>query len=105
MNISTHWLRHAALTLVLTALAGCATMQPAANVQSSSTAEVNQQHLKAIASIKHFGIQGRIGVQTDNRGFSGSTRWSHAPESDSMAIFSPLGSQVAMIDASDDGVT
>jgi outer membrane lipoprotein LolB len=104
MNTSTHWLRHAAATLVLTALAGCATMQPAVNVQSASTAEVNQLHLKSIASIKHFGIQGRIGVQTDNRGFSGSTRWSHAPDSDSMAIFSPLGSQVATIDASDDGV-
>jgi len=105
MNISTHWLRHAAVSLLLGALAGCASIQPAVNVQSSSTAEVNQQHLKSIASIRHFGIQGRIGVQTDNRGFSGSTRWSHAPDSDSMAIFSPLGSQVATIDASDDGVT
>ncbi|HEY0269136.1 MAG TPA: lipoprotein insertase outer membrane protein LolB [Methyloradius sp.] len=104
MNTSTHWLRHAAATLVLTTLAGCANMQPAVNVQSSSTVEVNQQHLKSIAGIKHFGIQGRIGVQTDNRGFSGSTRWSHAPDSDSMAIFSPMGSQVATIDASDDGV-
>ena|SRR5450830_716304 len=105
INTSINWLRHATIYLVLSTLAGCASMQPVVNVQSSSTAEVNQQHLKAIASIKHFGIQGRIGVQTDNRGFSGSTRWSHAPESDSMAIFSPLGSQVAMIDASDDGVT
>ncbi|HSH97155.1 MAG: lipoprotein insertase outer membrane protein LolB [Methylophilaceae bacterium] len=105
MNISTNWLRHAAVSLVLTTLAGCATMQPAVNVQSSSSAQVNQQHLKSIASINHFGIQGRIGVQTDNRGFSGSTRWSHAPDSDSMAIFSPLGSQVATIEASDDGVT
>jgi len=104
MNISSNWRRLVAISLVLSALAGCATMQPTVNVQSSSTAELNQQHLKSIASIQHFGIQGRIGVQTDNRGFSGSTRWSHAPDSDSMAIFSPLGSQVATIDASDDGV-
>ncbi len=104
MNISTNWQQHAAVTLILATLAGCANIQPAIKVESASTAEVNQQHLKSIASINHFGIQGRIGVQTDNHGFSGSTRWSHAPDSDSMAIFSPLGSQIATIDASDDGV-
>ena len=86
-----HWL---AVMLVLT---GCAGLQTAPQ-QSASSPEVHQQHLATLADIQSFDIQGRIGVQTDGRGFSGATRWHHAGERDTIGLFSPLGGQVANIE-------
>lgn len=82
--------------------AGCASLPPAS---APSTAEIHQQHLASLAEIKNFELQGRIGVQSDYKGFSGSTQWQHEPQQDSIALFSPLGSQVASIKRNDAGVT
>jgi outer membrane lipoprotein LolB len=84
------------------ALPGCAVMQPQS--QPASDASIHQQHLASLADIRQFNIQGRIGVQTEGRGFSGSTKWQHGAGKDSIALFSPLGSQVANIEGSADGV-
>ena len=88
-----HWL---AVMLVLT---GCAGLQTTPQ-QSASPPEVHQQHLATLADIHAFDVQGRIGVQTEGRGFSGATKWHHAGERDTIGLFSPLGGQVAYIERS-----
>lgn len=88
-----HWL---AVMFVLT---GCAGLQTAPQ-QSASSPETHQQHLATLADIHVFDVQGRIGVQTDGRGFSGTTKWRHTSERDTIGLFSPLGGQVANIERS-----
>ena len=58
---------------------------------------ISQQHLNSIATIQAFSLKGRIGVQTDGKGFSGSMQWQHDKENDDIALYSPLGGQVASI--------
>lgn len=86
----------------LLSLTGCAALQP--QPEPSSDEATHQQHLDSVRDIREFHLQGRIGVQTEGRGFSGSTRWQHASASDSIALFSPMGGQVANIDADPQGV-
>lgn len=62
------------------------------------------QHLQQLAGIEQFSIQGRIGVQTNSKGFSGSLQWQHNRNSDDINLFSPLGSQVANIRKTPDQV-
>ena len=85
-------------------LAGCASVSSTNPPQASSVAEINQQQLASLASIHEFSMQGRIGVQTEGKGFSGSSHWQHDGQNDNIALFSPLGGQVATIIASNDGV-
>lgn len=77
-------------------LNGCAvapTQKPIANNQSSLAR--HEAHLLTIATITAFNLKGKIGVQANRNSFSGSMHWQHALETDHIAIFSPLGSQVA----------
>ena len=83
-------------------LSGCAGLQT--QPQHASQPEVHQQHLASLADIKQFNIQGRIGVQTEGHGFSGSTHWHHDTTTDDIGLFSPLGSQVATINTTASGV-
>lgn len=86
---------------VLMTLAGCATTP---EIQPASPPQVYQQHLASLADISQFHVQGRIGVQAEGRGFSGSTQWQHDGRNDQLALFSPLGAQVATISTTADGV-
>ena len=88
--------------IAVLSLTGCAALQP--QPEPSSDAAMHQQHLASLADIKAFNLQGRIGVQTEGRGFSGSTRWQHAAALDNIALFSPMGGQVANIEATPKGV-
>lgn len=79
-------------------LNGCAvapTQKPIANNQSSLA--MHEAHLLTIATITAFNLKGKIGVQANRNSFSGSLHWQHALETDHIALFSPLGSQVADI--------
>lgn len=79
-------------------LNGCAvapTQKPIANNQSSLV--MHEAHLLTIAKITAFNLKGKIGVQANRNSFSGSLHWQHALETDHIALFSPLGSQVADI--------
>ena len=98
MRDTFNWM-HLAAVLTLT---GCAAFQT--QPEPSSDAATHKQHLTSVADIKAFNLQGRIGVQTEGRGFSGSTRWQHAATQDKIALFSPMGGQVANIEANPDGV-
>jgi outer membrane lipoprotein LolB len=66
---------------------------------------LHQAHLQHIAQIKDFSLQGRIGVQTEGRGFSGGLHWQHRASNDDIALYSPLGSQVASIKKSIEQIT
>jgi len=98
VRVTFNWV-HLVAVLSLT---GCAAFQP--QPEPSSDEATHQQHLASVADIKAFSLQGRIGVQTEGRGFSGSTRWQHASARDNIALFSPMGGQVANIEANPSGV-
>ena len=89
---------------LLALLQGCATtpMIPVSNPQPSPQASA--MHLQQIATIKQFSLKGRMGVQTDAKGFSGRLDWQHQPSTDHIALYSPLGSQVASISKTADSV-
>jgi len=72
---------------------------------SPASHKLKQQHLQNLASIQQFSLQGRIGVQTYGKGFSGSLHWQHNNSNDDIALYSPLGSQVASIKKTSDQVT
>lgn len=90
---------------LITALAGCASAPVAKPDQSVAAQTLRQQHLQSLAGIQQFSLQGRIGVQTNGKGFSGSMQWAHNKTYDSIALFSPLGSQVASIKKTPDQFT
>ena len=58
---------------------------------------LNQAHLQEISKIKQFTLKGRVGVQTEGKGFSGGINWQHQPELDEISLYSPLGGEVAHI--------
>lgn len=89
---------------LLLALAGCA-VAPTAPPASSASQTLKAQHLQKLANIRQFTLQGRIGVQTNSKGFSGSLQWQHNSQDDEIALYSPLGSQVASISKTPDQVT
>lgn len=91
-----------ALLVAAIFLSGCAALQQQA--EPASDLATHQRHLDGLAEISQFNIQGRIGVQTEGRGFSGSTHWQHQAKRDSIALFSPMGGQVANIRATPDNV-
>ena len=63
------------------------------------------QHLNEIATIDHFKLSARIGIQMQGYGLSGPIQWHHSLETDDIDLYSPLGSKVAQINKTEDGVT
>jgi outer membrane lipoprotein LolB len=90
---------------LITALAGCASTPAAKPAPDAAALTLRQQHLQSLGQIQQFSLQGRIGVQTNGKGFSGSMQWLHNKTDDSIALFSPLGSQVASIKKTPDQFT
>jgi outer membrane lipoprotein LolB len=62
-------------------------------------------HLAQIVSIRDFKIEGRLGVQSDKHGISGTVHWHHLKVSDEMNLYSPLGGKIAEIISGNNGVT
>lgn len=89
------------LLLAAAMLSGCASLPP----QAPLDPEANRRHLERLADISAFSLSGRMAVQTESRGFSGSLRWKHTEDGDQFALYSPLGAQVAEILSGADGVT
>lgn len=94
-------------------LTGCATFSPELPIPAialpENLPEIHRQHLQKLAGIQQFKLKGRIGVQANGKGFSGSAQWRHArvanqTSNDDIALFSPLGSQFATIKISADEV-
>jgi outer membrane lipoprotein LolB len=90
---------------LMSVVAGCVSL-PATKIEPSTAAQkLRTQHLQQLASIVQFSMQGRFGVQTNGKGFSGSLQWQHNNAEDNIDLYSPLGSQVASIKKTPDQVT
>ncbi len=100
-----HLTRLVALIFLLSLLQGCISTSTIKPSESLASQMLYEQHLQRIASIDQFSLEGRIGVQTDGKGFSGGVNWKHNSNSDDIAFYSPLGSQVASIKKTSDKVT
>lgn len=72
---------------------------------SAGAGELHVLHLKQLANISSFALQGRIGIQTNPKGFSGSLIWQHTNNHDEISLFSPLGSQLASISSTPTQIT
>jgi outer membrane lipoprotein LolB len=83
---------------------GCVSVPATTTEPSASAQKLRAQHLHKLAAIQQFSIQGRIGVQTNGKGFSGSLQWQHNSAEDDINLYSPLGSQVASIKKTPDQV-
>jgi len=90
---------------LLAASTGCTSIAVNQSGQSSAAQALKTQHLAQLATIEQFSLQGRIGVQTNSKGFSGSLQWQHSHTGDDISLYSPLGSQVASITRTAEQVT
>lgn len=82
------------LALLLLSLAGCVT-QPAIKPAADST--IHKQHLNSLGQIQAFNLKGRIAVNANGKGYSGSVTWAHQQDKDTMDVFTPLGGKAAHI--------
>lgn len=89
---------------LLSVFAGCVSVPASKTEPSAASQNLRAQHLQQLATIKQFSVQGRIGVQTNNKGFSGGLQWQHRSTEDDISLYSPLGSQVASITKTADQV-
>jgi len=90
---------------LMTAFSGCTTLGVNQAEPSSAAQKLRARHLEQLAAIEEFSLHGRIGVQTNSKGFSGSLQWQHRSTGDDINLYSPLGSQVASITRTADQVT
>ncbi|PPC94885.1 MAG: outer membrane lipoprotein LolB [Methylotenera sp.] len=93
------------LAALVAVIAGCASSPISKPIETPASKSLQQQHLNSIAAIKAFSLKGRIGVQTEGKGFSGSMQWQHETAEDNIALYSPLGGQVASIKKDANAVT
>lgn len=98
-------LRVLLLSALMAALAACANTPLTPTAPSTAAQKLKEQHLQKLASIQKFTLQGRIGVQTNGKGFSGSLQWQHNRINDDISLYSPLGGQVASIKRTPEQVT
>ncbi|ACT48732.1 lipoprotein insertase outer membrane protein LolB [Methylotenera mobilis] len=96
--------RHFLALCMVTLLAACASTPQRVSMSTDSSIR-NQAHLQRNAKIQQFSLQGRIGVQTNSKGFSGGLQWQHTLANDNIALYSPLGGQVAQITKSSNQIT
>lgn len=76
---------------------GCASVPKTQTANTLVSLTQYAQHQASLKSIEQFKLTGRIGVQTDGKGFSGGLIWQHSQTEDAIALHSPLGGQVASI--------
>ncbi|MDD2834076.1 MAG: lipoprotein insertase outer membrane protein LolB [Methylotenera sp.] len=91
-------------SLTLSLLNACSTA-PIQSSASLSSQRLNEAHLKRVGSIQQFSLQGRIGVQSNYKGFSGGLLWQHNPSMDEINLHSPFGGQVASITKNSELIT
>lgn len=95
------WLLLGSLSL----LQACTAVPSIKSVPSNASQLLNKAHLRHIANIRNFSLNGRIGLQTQGKGFSGGLYWQHDAHADDIALYSPLGGQVASIKKSAEQIT
>ncbi|OYY50015.1 MAG: outer membrane lipoprotein LolB [Methylophilaceae bacterium 17-44-8] len=90
------------LTLAVLFVGGCVTQPP---LQPSADLAIHTAHLQKIAQINTFDIQGRLAVNANGKGYSGSIHWHHQENTDSIDVYTPLGSKIAHIEKTATQVT
>lgn len=108
----------ASILLLITGalMGGCASISPSpstGNTQPTATAVAEtplipaeaQRHQSELATITDFKIDGRMGVQSNGYGVSGNIQWRHSKENDAIDLYSPLGTKIAAIVKTPDGVS
>jgi len=90
---------------LIATFAGCTSMAVNQVEHNSTAQKLRARHLEQLAAIEAFSLHGRIGVQTNSKGFSGSLQWQHRSTGDDINLYSPLGSQVVSITRTADQVT
>jgi outer membrane lipoprotein LolB len=85
-------LARAAAALLALLFSGCAAVQRAPERPAVDPAHVQQ-----------FELNGRINVRLDNQAYPGSLRWQHAPRSDELWFYTPVGSGVARLRQDEEG--
>ena len=86
-------------------LQACANAPIDKPAQADAAKILQQLHLQKIAAIEQFGLKGRIGVQSDGKGFSGGITWQHDHINDDISLYSPLGGLAANIKKNAEKVT
>ncbi|MDP1766306.1 MAG: lipoprotein insertase outer membrane protein LolB [Methylotenera sp.] len=90
---------------IIAAIQGCVSVPKPVTSTNAASLRLHEQHQEALKTIVQFTLKGRIGVQADGKGFSGSLDWQHNKANDEIALYSPLGGQVASIKKTLDKVT
>ncbi|MGZ8252592.1 MAG: lipoprotein insertase outer membrane protein LolB [Methylophilaceae bacterium] len=92
--------------IAVVASVGCtSTPFKTATPTPAATQNAHQLHLASIANLQNFGIEGRIGVQTEGRGVSGSIHWQHFNKQDNIDLYSPMGGKMAAVKTTAESVT
>lgn len=97
---ATKWQPSIRIALVIGLMAflqSCVGVPASKPVESAASKALYLQHQQEIAAIQQFTLKGRIGVQSESKGFSGGLTWQHDNANDDVSLFSPLGGQVASI--------
>ena len=90
-------------------LSGCGTFGHVSETPlptpTGTPAELHQAHLRQLAHIDRFFLQARIGIRSDGKGSTGTTRWRHDAAGDDISMLSPVGGTLAKIIIDANGVT
>ncbi len=98
-------IRISLLSTLIALLSSCASAPQIKNAVNAESQASHMRHLQALSAIQKFTLNGRIGVQTEGKGFSGSLNWQHDNANDDITLHSPLGGQVAGIKKTSTQVT
>jgi len=86
-------------------LSGCSHAPLITDEKKAINLNLYTQHLKKISTIQQFTLKGRIGLQHTGKGFSGQIEWQHQINRDLLTLYSPFGSQIAIIEKTPQQVT
>jgi len=94
-----------AATCLVLIMQGCTSIPKSESSAKTDSLKLYQLHQENIKAIGQFSLKGRIGVQSEGKGFSGGINWQHDNTKDVIGLYSPLGGQVASINKTSDKVT
>ncbi len=94
----------ASFALVMLLLAGCATTSSVNESGSGWPVELASERTEKLAPITAWKLQGRLGVQLENDGFSAALIWLQDNGRFDIRLFDPVGRRVAWLRGTDKAV-
>jgi outer membrane lipoprotein LolB len=92
-----------AVMTLMVLLNACSLIQTTSE-STPSNPSFSLQHQESIQALRNFGIEGRMAVQYDGRGYSCQIHWHNIDGSQQISLISPLGNTLADISVNADGV-